>query len=74
MGPNSILPLLLMNDDSANEDLLFMMMMNQNKPDQCEPASVNQPVEKSKPVETVYRTWRVNDDGTKELISESSGN
>ena len=71
MGPNSILPLLLMNDDSDNEDLLFMMMMNQNKPDQCEPASVNL---NSKPVETVYRTWRVNDDGTKELISESSGN
>ena len=64
MGPNVMLPLLLMDDSSDNENLMFMMMMSQNKPDYCEPV---QPVQ---PVQTVYRTWRVNDDGTKTLVDE----
>ena len=71
MGPNTMLPLLLMSDDSDNEDLMFMMMMTQNKPAHCEPAVVNQPVQPAQPVQTVYRTWRVNEDGTKELVSET---
>ena len=35
MGPNIMLPLLLMDDDSSNENLMFMMMANQNKPANC---------------------------------------
>ena len=38
MGPNMMLPLLLMDDDGNNEDLLFMLMLNQNREAVCEPA------------------------------------
>ena len=73
MGPNMLLPMLLMDDDSNNENLMFYMMMSQGK-QECKTAVVDvvvQPVVKPvQPVETVYRTWRVNDDGTKTLISE----
>ena len=31
MGPNMMLPMLLMEDDSNNENLMFYMMMSQNK-------------------------------------------
>lgn len=31
MGPNTILPLLLMKDDKNNENLMFYMMMSQNR-------------------------------------------
>lgn len=68
MGPNMMLPLLLMDDNSDNESLMFMMMMSENKPDSCDPTIA---VEPAQPVQTVYRTWRVNDDGTKTLIEES---
>ena len=66
MGPNMMLPLLLMDDDSDNENLMFMMMMSQNKPAQCEPVTVKP----AQPVQTVYRTWRINEDGTKTLVNE----
>ena len=66
MGPNTMLPLLLMDDSTDNENLMFMMMMSQNKPDHCEP----EPAQPVQPVQTVYRTWRVNDDGTKTLVDE----
>jgi hypothetical protein len=33
MGPNMMLPMLLMNNDSSNENLMFYMMMSQNN--QC---------------------------------------
>ena len=69
MGPKMMLPLLLMDDDSDNENLMFMMMMSQNKPAHCEPVTAR-PVEPAQPVQTVYRTWRVNDDGTKTLVDE----
>ena len=68
MGPNTMLPLLLMDDDGDNQSLMFMLMMSQNQPANCEPVSVVQPA--VQPVETVYRTWRVNEDGTKSLIDE----
>lgn len=77
MGPDMMLPLLLMNDDSDNESLMFMMMKNQNRPAHCEPEiQVNpgqpvQPVVPFQPVQTVYRTWRINEDGTKTLVEES---
>ena len=70
MGPQTMLPLLLMKDDSDNESLIFMLMMSQNKPAHCEPITAVQPVEPVQPVKTVYRTWRVNADGTKTLIDE----
>ena len=73
MGPNMMLPMLLMDDNSSNENLMFYMMMSQGKPD-CQvvanPVEVFKPVEVAQPVETVFRTWRVNADGTKTLISE----
>jgi len=74
MGPNMMLPLLLMDDNSDNEKLMFYMMMSQNKPASCEPTSV-EPVAPVKPVEdseTVFRTWHINEDGSKTLLDESS--
>ena len=39
MGPNIMLPLLLMDDDQNNEDLIFMLMLNQNREPVCEPTN-----------------------------------
>ena len=70
MGPKTMLPMLLMNDDSNNENLMMYMMMSQGK-QECKTAVVfEEPVNDPAPVETVFRTWRVNEDGTKTLISE----
>ena len=76
MGSDMILPMLLMNDDSNNENLMMYMMMSMGKPE-CktavvfeEPIFVPALVINPAPVETVFRTWRVNEDGTKTLISE----
>ena len=74
-GTDMMLPLLLMDDSGDNETLLFFMMMNQGKT-KCEPAYVPAPepvvvVQPDPQVETVFRTWRVNADGTRELIEES---
>ena len=75
MGPNMMLPLLLMDDSSDNQDLIFYMMMSQQKPAHCEPIPIpaipEVAVLPEQPTETVFRTWRVNADGTKTLISES---
>jgi len=68
MGPNMMLPLLLMDDDSDNESLMFYLMMSQNRPEECGPNLV-EPV---RPAETVFRTWRVNPDGTKTLVDETT--
>ena len=57
MGTNAILALLLMTDDSDNENLMFVMMINQVLPVQ--------------PVQTVYPTWKVNGDGVKNLVPET---
>ena len=74
MGPEIIIPLLLVDDSSNNENLLFYMMMGQQQPTHCEPIDVPVvpvvPVEQ--PTETIFRTWRINEDGTKTLISESA--
>ena len=68
-----------MDDSSDNESLIFFMMMSQNKPASCEPVppyipvpvlTFRQPVEKV--ADIVFRTWRVNADGTKTLIDDSS--
>lgn len=65
-GTDIMLPLLLMEDSSDNEALLFFMMMGQGKT-KCEPEVVPQEQE----VKTVFRSWRVNADGTRELIEEN---
>ena len=70
---DSMLPMLLMSDDSNNENLLFFMMMQNGQ--QCLPSLPAQdyvaPVENEVIDDTViYRTWRLNDDGTRTLISE----
>ena len=77
-GTDMMLPLLLMDDSGDNETLLFFMMMNQGKT-KCEPEVVYvQPepevvvVQPEPEVQTVFRTWRVNADGTRELIEETT--
>merc|ERR1711990_235684 len=66
---NSILPMLLMNEGDNNELLMMFMMMNQQ---QCLPTSTVtiEPVQPVAPVdeETIYRTWRINPDGTRTLV------
>ena len=64
---NSILPMLLMNEGDNNELLMMFMMMNQQ---QCLPTSTIEPVQ-SIEEETIYRTWRINPDGTRTLVDES---
>ena len=71
MGPNMMLPLLLMDDKSDNQNLMFMMMMSENKAPNCGPVQPAQRVQPAQPVQTVYRTWRINEDGTKTLVEES---
>ena len=66
MGPNTMLPLLLMRDDVDNQSLMFMLMMAQNRPTYCDVRPPVQPVQPA--VNTVYRTWRVAKDGSKTLI------
>ena len=66
----SILPMLLMKDDSNNQTLMMFMMMNQAN--QCLPIVKTQQavVEPKETEQVIYRTWRLNADGTKTLISE----
>lgn len=77
MGADMMLPLMLMDDSSDNESLIFFMMMSQNQGD-CQPIQyqpiqhqpIHQPIQPIQ--ETVFRTFRVNADGTKTLINESN--
>lgn len=67
---NSILPMLMMDDDDNNE-LLIMFMMMQSQP--CTPTVPHIPAipePQPQPEEVIYRTWRLNADGTRTLISE----
>lgn len=67
---NSILPMLLMDGDDNNE-LLIMFMMMQSQP--CHPIAPVDPVvvvPQPEPEEIIYRTWRLNADGTRTLVSE----
>ena len=63
---NSILPMLLMQEGENNEVLLMFMMMNQQ---QCLPMPA--PVVEEE-TDTIYRTWKVHEDGTRTLVSESA--
>ena len=49
-------------------------MMSQNQPASCEPEHVYVPVQpiEQPAEETVFRTWRVDADGTKTLMDEST--
>ena len=61
MSSNTMLPLLLMDSESNNSELImFMAMMNNQN---CDTASVPE-------TETIYRTWKLNADGTRTLVSE----
>jgi len=67
---NSILPMLLMNEEGNNELLMMFMMMNQQ---QCLPITPQpQPQPDVATEEVIYRTWRLNPDGTRTLIDENA--
>ena len=67
MGSNTMLPLLLMDSESDNSELImFMAMMNNQN---CPPIAPGIPEPET---ETIYRTWKLNADGTRTLVSENS--
>ena len=64
MSSNTMLPLLLMDSESDNSELImFMAMMNNQN---CDSVEIQQPE-----TETIYRTWKLNADGTRTLVSEN---
>ena len=77
MGSQAILPLLMMDSDGSNQELImFMSMMNNQN---CHPGDdlsfeeeiVKMPeIDPKQEVETVYRTWKLNSDGTRTLMDE----
>ena len=79
MGSQAMLPLLMMDSDSNNQQLImFMSMMNNQN---C--AVVTPVVGPINPViiedaapesETIFRTWRINEDGSRTLVSEEEAN
>ena len=77
MGSSAMLPLLMMDSDNNNQELImFMSMMNNQNCHQMDELSFHEEIVKMpeidpKPeVETVYRTWKVNSDGTRTLMDE----
>jgi len=69
------LPMLMMSSDSNNQELImFMSMMNnQNCPVLAvQPVPFVQPAVPEPETETIFRTWRVNEDGTRTLVSEEA--
>merc|ERR1712008_471006 len=78
---DSMLPMMLMKDDSDNSSLLMFMMMSQGQqclpvvPDYVSPIIntpapfVPVPATTEEPDQVIYRTWRLNADGTRTLIS-----
>ena len=67
MGSNAMLPLLLMDSKSDNSELImFMAMMNNQN---CHPIAPGIPAPET---ETIYRTWKLNADGTRTLVSENA--
>ena len=77
MKSSAMLPLLTMDSDSNNQELImFMLMMNNQNCHQIDELSFHEEIVKMpeiepKPeVETVYRTWKVNSDGTRTLMDE----
>ena len=71
MGSSAMLPMLMMSSDSNNQELImFMAMMNNQN---CDVPYV-QPAVPEPETETIYRTWKVNEDGTRTLVSEEEAN
>merc|ERR1712043_39053 len=73
---------MLMKDDDDNSGLLMFMMMSQGQqclpvPDHTSPIiTIEQPnpapfvpPQPEEPEQVIYRTWRINEDGTRTLIS-----
>ena len=71
MGANAMLPLFLMDSNSNNQELIMFMAMVGNQDCTTEPTVMYIEPESKPAVETIYRTWKVNADGTKTLISEN---
>ena len=68
MGSQAILPLLMMDSDGNNQELImFMSMMNNQK---CQEIVKMPEIDPKPKVETVYRTWKLNSDGTRTLMDE----
>ena len=71
MGSSAMLPMLMMSSDSNNQELImFMAMMNNQN---CDVPYV-QPAVPEPETETIYRTWKINEDGSRTLVSESEAN
>ena len=71
MGSSAMLPMLMMSSDSNNQELImFMAMMNNQN---CDVPYV-QPAVPEPETETIYRTWKINEDGTRTLVSEEESN
>ena len=71
MGSSAMLPMLMMSSDSNNQELImFMAMMNNQN---CDVPYV-QPAVPEPETETIYRTWKINEDGSRTLVSESETN
>ena len=79
MGSQAMLPLLMMDSDSSNQELImFMSMMNNQNcavvPPVVGPVINPNIIEAAPETETVFRTWRVNEDGSRTLVSEEEAN
>ena len=59
ISSNTMLPLLLMDSESDNSELIMFMAMMNNQNCQIQET------------ETIYRTWKLNADGTRTLVSEN---
>ena len=76
MNSSAMLPLLMMSSDSNNQELImFMAMMNNQNcavvPPVVGPIINPNIIEDAAPEsETIYRTWKINEDGSRTLVSE----
>ena len=71
MNSSAMLPLLMMSSDGTNQELImFMAMMNNQN---CDVPYV-QPAVPEPETETIYRTWKINEDGSRTLVSEEEAN
>ena len=71
VGSSAMLPMLMMSSDSNNQELIMLMAMMNNQ--NCDVTYV-QPAVPEPETETIYRTWKINDDGTRTLVSEDETN
>ena len=75
MGASAMLPMLMMSSDSNNQELIMFMAMMNNQNCAVQPTQpVYQPAVPEPETETIYRTWKVNEDGSRTLVSEEEAN